>query len=116
MIFETAVMLTSIGLVLYMAGYYFDRPELAMFGAIIIIGIGAAGVVDGYEVRTGEEREITNVSENETVEVVNHTYEDVEIHGDFPLPIVVLLLGAVMLIGAAGEASETTADRPPWER
>jgi len=43
---------------------------------------------------------------NDTREVTRNTYRDVSTVSSFPLDVVILLLGAVMLIGGSGEASE----------
>lgn len=117
MILTTVAVLVGIGLALFATGHHFDRPEIAMFGAIIIIGVGAGGAVDGYQVQTGEVQVTENTAENETVTTINETYDDVSVHTEFPLAIVLLLLGAVMLIGASGEASEADIEQdPPWKR
>jgi propanediol dehydratase small subunit len=52
----------------------------------------------------------------ETVSVSEQTYSDVETHTGFPLGLVLVLLGAVMLMGGAGEASEEGRSEPPWRR
>jgi sugar lactone lactonase YvrE len=44
------------------------------------------------------------------------TYRDVSTVSSFPLEVVVLLVGALMLISGAGEASEAGRDDPPWRR
>lgn len=108
MMLSAAAALGVLSMVLFLGGLLVDRPELAMFGAIIMIGVGASGAVDGINVKTGEV-EVTNETANETY--VNGTFEDVETHTGFPLDIVLLLLGAVMLIGGAGEASEADQRR-----
>lgn len=122
MILEAAAAIGVLGLILFVAGFATDRPELAMFGALFVIGVGAGGMIDGYQVQTGEVRTtVNNSSTNESVTTINATYEDIEVHPDFPLDIVIILLGAVMLIGSSGAASEADLrdeeqKKPPWER
>jgi len=108
MIFEIAALVGIAGIILFALGFWFERPELAMFGALLVIGIGIAGMYSGYQIESGEIRTtITDDQTNETVTTIDKTYKEIEIHPDYPLDIIVLLLGAVMLIGSAGAASET---------
>lgn len=44
------------GSLVFAAGFFLGRPGLAMLGAILVIGIGGAGMVDGYQVKTGQEQ------------------------------------------------------------
>lgn len=103
MILTSAAVVAGLGFVLFIAGSALDRPEVAMFGAIIVVGIGGTGAMDGYQVKTGE---VHKTDEANNTTVINNTYEDLSIHTDFPLDIVIILLGAVMLMSSAGEASE----------
>lgn len=116
MLLQTAAIFAGLGIAFFVIGLVFDRPELALFGAIIVIGVGGTGVVQGYQVAVGENVTIENVSSNTTVETSETTYEDVTAISSFPLEIIVLLLGAIMLISSAGEASETGREGPPWRR
>lgn len=54
MILTTAALLVGAGIILFVGGYVLGRPEVAMFGAIIVIAAGAAGVSAGYQVKVGE--------------------------------------------------------------
>ena len=54
MILTTAALIGGAGAVFFAIGYFFGRPELAMIGAILIIGVGGAGMVSGYQVASGE--------------------------------------------------------------
>jgi len=54
-ILATAAALGGAGGVLFLVGFSLGRPELAMFGAILVIGVGAAGAAQGFTVKTGEE-------------------------------------------------------------
>jgi multisubunit Na+/H+ antiporter MnhB subunit len=103
MILQSAAVVAALGLVLFILGYSFDRPELVMLGAIVVIGVGASGMAGGFQVADGTV-EYTN-AENETV--TEKTYSDVETQGDFPLGVVVTLIGTVMFMAGAGRASET---------
>ena len=53
MILATAAALTLLGVALFAMGLALDRPELAMFGAIVMIGVGATGMVTGIQVESG---------------------------------------------------------------
>jgi hypothetical protein len=53
MILVTAAALTLLGVALFAMGLALERPELAMFGAIVMIGVGATGMVTGIQVESG---------------------------------------------------------------
>jgi len=81
---------------------------------------GVAYEADGTKLfvtnRKGGEADQWDSSTVSTAESTEKTYEDVESISSFPLEIVILLLGAIMLISGAGEASETGREEPPWRR
>jgi len=77
--------------------------------------VGGMGVVQGYQVQTGETQiETYNETTNTTITEVEAQYDDVDSIANFPLEIVIVLLGAVMLMSGAGEASESGKKKPPW--
>lgn len=120
MIAGVAVGFIVLGMILFAIGFHFDRPEIAMFGALIIIGIGATAMTSGVEIKVGENT--TTIEDNGTnVTVTEDVHEDINVHSGFPLDIIIMLLGVVMLIGSAGAASETKMrepddKRPPWDK
>jgi hypothetical protein len=57
MILTTAAFLSGASIVLFVAGFVLSRPGVAMFGAILMIGVGAAGMSTGFQVATGEDVE-----------------------------------------------------------
>jgi hypothetical protein len=101
MILTTAAVLSLFGIVAFAIGSIYGHPGVAMFGAIIIIGVGGTGVVDGIQIKTGE----THTETNNTT-VIEDNYEDITTHSQFPFPVVWLLFGAVLLVSSLGEASE----------
>ena len=107
MLLEAAAAFAVLGIVMFGFGLVFERPELAMFGAIIVIGIGGVGVVQGYQIQDGETQvETFNETTNTTTTEVQAEYEDVSSISSFPLELIVVLLGAVMMMTATGRASE----------
>lgn len=104
MILIAAAALSVFGLALFVVGLAFDNPGIAMVGALFIIGIGAAGAIDGYDVKTGE---VESVNETTNTTTVNATYDEVNAHGEFPLGVMVTLAGAVLFIGASTRAADT---------
>lgn len=106
MILQTAIAIAGIGFVAYALGHLFNRYGVAMIGAIIVIGVGASIMTGGVQVAVGEDQVTINESGDKTVTNSTTVYEDVDTQSDFPVGVVVLALGAVMLIGTTGEASE----------
>lgn len=81
-----------------------------MFGAVLMIGVGGMGVVQGYQVEAGEVQTQTyNETTNTTTTEISVQYDDVDSIANFPLELMIVLLGAVMLMSGAGEASEEGA-------
>lgn len=118
MMLETAAIIGGFGVALFVLGFAFERPELAMLGAIVIIGVGASGMGDGFEVKVGEV-ETTNDDTGETD--VENVYEETGMHERFPIGSVVMIIGAVMLMTSSGAASDVdlrdeVQRKPPWER
>jgi len=111
MILNTALFLLAAGMAAFALGKIFKRPGVAMIGAIIIIGVGATALTGNIQVATGEdteEWEEYDPNRGQNVIYTNSTtvYTDIETAADFPVGAVLMSLGAVMLIGATGEASE----------
>ncbi len=102
MIIETFVMLFGIGLGTFVVGSFLGRPDIGFIGAVLILGVGAIGLVDGLSVQTGEF--INETATNETV--VEYTYEDIGTISSFPLEFVVLILGAVMSFKSLDDMGE----------
>lgn len=107
MLIEVAGVFSLLGIVMFMGGMAYDRPELMMIGAIVVIGIGGTGAVQGFQVQTGsEEVQTYNNTTNTTTTEINEQYEDVSAISSFPLELIVLLIGVIMLMTATGRASE----------
>lgn len=120
MIAWVAVGFITLGLLLFAVGFGLNRPEIAMFGALIVIGIGATAMTSGVEIKVGENTTIVNDS-GTNITVTEDVHENINVHSGFPLDIIIMLLGVVMLIGSAGAASEADMNepddrRPPWDK
>lgn len=104
MILLAAAAVSVFGLVLFAFGYAFDSPGVAMVGALFIVGIGAAGAIDGYEYKGGQVETYNNSTNTTTID---YQYQSVSVHTDFPLGVMVTLAGVVLFMGASGRASES---------
>lgn len=93
MILTVAAFLSAIGFGSWIIGSIFEYHGVAFVGATIIVGVGALGMVDGYEHRAGKVEQTT--ADNETT--VERTYEPVETPlANFEPGVLVLLLGGVL--------------------
>jgi len=91
MILTTAAFLTLLGMSTWVLGHVFEYQGIATLGAVVMIGVGAAAMVDGLETETGEERvEVENTTTVETI------YEPIGTTSSFPTGLVLTLLGGVM--------------------
>jgi hypothetical protein len=115
MILATAAALSVLGVVLFVIGEWTGNAGVSMVGAIIVIGVGAAGMTTGIEVASGQN--VTAVTENNTTtKTIETVYTDIDTATDFPVGVIVLAAGSIMLLGATGRASEkdlkTNDERP----
>jgi DNA-binding beta-propeller fold protein YncE len=87
-ILPTAAALSLLGLSLFGMGLALDRPETAMLGAIVIIGVGGTGAVQGYQVQVGVDETVTTEERLGSVgDIGNSTYEtDLSVSGREPTP------------------------------
>jgi len=91
MILTTAAFLTLLGMSTWTLGHIFDYQGIATLGAVLMVGVGAATMIDGLETETGEER--VQVDNTTTVEAI---YEPIGTSSSFPTGLVLTLLGGVM--------------------
>jgi len=91
-ILSTAAFLSSIGFAAFVLGHIFDYQGIAAIGGILILGVGAAAMVDGLETQSGEVEEQLDNSTTRT----DYEYQSIGVTTSFPLGLVVTLLGAAM--------------------
>jgi len=72
-------------------GHIFGYQGIATLGAVLMVGVGAAAMIDGLETQTGEER--VEVDNTTTVEAI---HEPIGTSSSFPTGLVLTLLGGVM--------------------
>lgn len=76
MLIEHVALVGGFGLVAYIVGILFDRPDVAAIGAIIIIGIGGSGTLTGIQYHVGEttttttDQQSSGLSDISTAELV----------------------------------------------
>lgn len=102
MLLVTASLLSVLGFLTWIAGSVLDYHGVASVGAVVIVGVGAAAMTDGIERQVGAVE--TNVSANETR--ISNEYEPIDTPSQFPLGVIVLLLGSLMAfrsLAAIGE-------------
>jgi len=90
-ILTTAAFLTLLGMSTWTLGHIFGYQGIATLGAVLMVGVGAAAMIDGLETQTGEERvEVDNTTTVETI------HEPIGTSSSFPTGVVLTLLGGVM--------------------
>lgn len=94
MIITTLALLLSLGFVAFLVGNAFGYQGIAVIGAVLIVGAGAAVTGDGVEVRTGERIEST--SANTTV--TEYQYETSETPVNLPFGVLMMLMGGVLAL------------------
>jgi sugar lactone lactonase YvrE len=85
----TAAAFALLGIVVFVVGLAADRPELAMFGAVIVIGVGGTGVVQGYQVETGTNEtteSLTTVGPAEHIPAALNFTTSVDVSGEMDRP------------------------------
>jgi hypothetical protein len=102
MILQTATLLLAVGFAAFIVGHISGHPGVAMIGAIVIIGVGATAMTGGIQHQDGT-TEYTN-AQNETV--TERTYSDISTMSEFPVGVMLMGLGAVLLLTSTGQASE----------
>lgn len=94
MILTTAAFLTLLGMGTWIVGHLYGYQGIATIGAVIMVGVGAAAMIDGLETESGEERvEIDN-----STTAVTTTYEPIGTASSFPTGLLLTLLGGVMVM------------------
>ena len=101
MILETFAVITALGIITFVVGYVLGLPELAFIGAVIVVGVGAAGYIDGIVVESGYMMDDTGTYSNTT-----YNYEEISTVTSFPFEFVIMMMGAVMAFRSLGELSE----------
>lgn len=91
MILQTAAFLSVLGTGTWLIGELMDYQGIATIGAVLMVGLGAAAMVDGLEVETGE----IEVEDGSTTEIETQ-HEPVGTTTSFPLGLMLTLLGGVM--------------------
>ena len=92
MILTTAAFLTLLGMSTWVLGHVFEYQGIATLGAVLMVGVGAAVMVDGIETATGEQR----VEVDNTTTTVETVYDPIGTTSSFPTGLVLTLLGGVM--------------------
>lgn len=100
MILTTAGFLTTLGFIAWILGTLFDKTGIAVIGGVLVVGVGAMGMTDGYEQKVGE-TQIEN-SANETE--IRYDYAPVETPTHLPLGVLVMLLGALLTLQSINDA------------
>jgi hypothetical protein len=95
MLLTVSAFLCLIGFVAWTLGIVLEFQGVAAIGAVLVVGVGAAAMVDGLEVRDGQ-TESTNSTTNTTT--ISPDYQEVETMGSFPLGALFTLLGGVMVL------------------
>ena len=103
MLLQTFVAVFALGLAGFVVGTIFDRPDIAMIGAVLILGIGGVGLVEDVEVRTGEVETVNNSTNTTTTE---YQHEPIAGLSSFPIELVVMLMGAVMTFSSIEKFGE----------
>lgn len=103
MILSTAVFLTTLGFAAWVLGTLWDYQGIAAIGAVFIVGVGTAAMVDGVETQSGEIE--TQTDANTTA--VDYEYESIGTTQSFPLGLLVTLLGGTMTARALNGGQPT---------
>lgn len=92
MILSTAAFLSALGTAMWLIGQLNNYQGIATIGAILMVGVGAAAMVDGIQTESGEiETELSDGS----VEIETQ-YTDIGTTTSFPLGMLLTLLGGTM--------------------
>lgn len=101
MILQTATVLALIGFATWLIGLLLDYRGVAVIGAVIVVGVGAAVTEDGgLTQKTGE---IETTAPDNTTEV-EYQYEPVETPGQLNLGVLIMLLGGVLVLHGLNDA------------
>lgn len=92
MILQTAAFLSLLGTGMWLIGELQDYQGVATIGAVLMVGVGTAAMVDGIQTQTGE---IETTIDADTTEV-EHQYSNLGTTTSFPLGLLLTLLGGVM--------------------
>lgn len=93
MILSTAAFLTLLGFVAWILGTIWNYQGIAAIGAVLIVGVGAAAMIDGLETQTGEQR-VEDPEANTTS--IDYQYSQIGTSTSFPAGMLVTLLGGAM--------------------
>lgn len=96
MILATSVFLSAFGFAAWALGHFWDYQGIAAIGAVLVIGVGAAAMVDGLETQSGTVE--TQLDANTTE--VEQQYQSIGTTQSFPVGVVVTLLGTGMIARA----------------
>lgn len=102
MLLVTASLLSVFGFLTWIAGSVLDYHGVAAVGAVVIVGVGAAAMTDGIQRHAGAVE--TNVSANETQ--ISHEYEPIDTPNQFPLGVIVMLVGSLMAFRSLASIGE----------
>jgi len=106
MIFNTFLAAVGIGLFVFVAGIWADRPDLAFVGAVFVIGAGAVSMRDGgVMVRTGTDVVVNNTSSGQ-IRNATAVYEPASSTSSFSLGFLSVVLGAFLGFISAGLMSQ----------
>lgn len=94
MILTTAAFLSALGFGIWILGWLFGYPEIAVIGGIVVFGLGFMITTQGLQYESGEIETELGDGEVETESV----YSDVELPTSLSLGTLVMLVGGVGLI------------------
>jgi hypothetical protein len=99
MILQTAALLLALGVGVFVLGAALGFKEVAVIGAVIVVGVGAIVGVSGLQYRDGTETTaVTNSTTNTTVETTEFVYERTDTPTHLPLGTLVMLLGGLLTL------------------
>jgi len=101
MLLTTAAFLTAVGFLAFVGGQLGNYPEIAVIGAVLVVGVGAAIADSGLERQTGVV-ETTNETTNTTVK--EFQYQQVPLPTNLPLGSLMAILGGVGVLRALNNA------------
>jgi len=93
MILTSAVVLTALGLVVWLVGIFGNYQGLAAVGAILVVGVGAVVLSDGLERQSGEIERTINSSTTETIPQTT----PIQLLPQTPTGAIWMLMGALLL-------------------
>lgn len=92
MLLATAAFLSAFGFLAWVIGWWAGHPEMAIIGAVVVLGVGVMVTTTGLEFRDGETRIHDNASNTTTIQ---YDYRTVSTPQHLSLGTLIMLLGGV---------------------